>query len=274
VTGFVVLTSPRSGSGWLIDLLNSHPAIVAYPELFHTERRTAPDYGAQDLPYFEADLRSGTSPIRRLTTLAAVCCKRSPVRIARQAAYLVRVYASRPGARAGFKLTYVQSAANPALLPLFSLRRVRAVHLVRANQLAAVISWRIARESGIYHARREATQRGRLQQTVASELVLVDAEHLLSELERRELAVARMRRRLERLRLPRLEIAYEELVGHTDATLARVLRFLGFEPDVDLLQSELRRAHTGPPLDQLVNPDEVRATLAGTRFEWMLEQAA
>ncbi len=250
MTGFVVLTSPRSGSGWLIDLLNSHPAIVAYPELFHTERRTAPDYGAQDLPYFEASLDRGRRP-----------------RFIDQVAYLSSVYAARPDIRAvGFKLTYVQATANPAVLPLLSLRRVRAVHLVRTNLLAAAISWKLARLTGIYHVRRA--------EPVPADPVLLDVDGLRAELEERELAIERMRRRLGRLRLPRLEIAYEALVGRTDETLAPVLRFLGLEPDVYRVESELQRAHAGPPLDQLGNPDEVRATLAGTRFEWMLEQAA
>lgn len=250
MTGFVVLTSPRSGSGWLIDLLNSHPAIVAHAELFHVERRTAPDYGARDLPYFEAYLEP-----------------RRHVRAVHQIAYLARLYAARPGVRAvGFKLTYVQAAANPTLLPLLSLRRVRTVHLVRANLLAAAISWKVARASGIYHVRQAEPAHG--------DPVLLDVELLRSELEERELAIARARRRLERLRLPRLEVAYEELVGRRDEALARVLRFLGLEPKVDLLESELRRAHPEAPLERLANADEVRATLAGTRFEWMLEEAA
>jgi LPS sulfotransferase NodH len=270
VTRFVVLTSPRSGSGWLIDLLNSHPAIVAHAELFHVERRTAPDYGTRDLSYFEAFIRPETpspSRLRRLTTLATVCCKGSPVRAVRQVEYLARLYRGRPGVQAvGFKLTYHQADANPALLPLLSLRRVRPVHLVRANVLAAVISWKIARENGIYHVRWGAPAR--------LDPVLVDAEQLRSELEERELAIARARRRLERLRLPTLELAYEELVARKEETLARVLGFLGLEPQVDLLESALVRARSGSPLELLENPDDVRAALAGTRFEWMLEEAA
>lgn len=247
MTGFVVLTSPRSGSGWLIDLLNSHPAIVAHAELFHTERRTAPDYGARHLPYFEAYLW----PRRRF-------------RVVHQVAYLAKLYAARPGAQAlGFKLTYVQAAANPLLLPLLSLRRVRAVHLIRSNHLAAAISWKVARETGIYHVRRAEPAQG--------DPVLLDVAGLRAELEERELAVARARRQLERLRLPRLEIGYEELVGRQEETLARVLRFLGLEPDAELLESELQRGHAGAPLEQLGNTDEVRTALAGTRFEWMLD---
>lgn len=250
MTRFVVLTSPRSGSGWLVDLLNSHPEIVAHAELFHVERRTAPEYGARDLPYFEASLDRG----RR-------------VRLLRQVAYLAKLYARRPDARAvGFKLTYVQANANRALLPHLSLRRVRVVHLVRANLLAATISWQVARESGIYHARMGEPAHGHT--------VLLDPARLRSELEGRELAIARARRRLERLHIPTLEIAYEELVGRQEVTLSGVLSFLGLEPQVHRLDSALVRTHIASALDQLENGEEVRASLAGTRFEWMLEEAA
>ena len=55
-TAFVVFTSPRTGSSWLIDLLDSHPRIAAYAELFLPGDRSTPDYGSQDLPRFEAAL--------------------------------------------------------------------------------------------------------------------------------------------------------------------------------------------------------------------------
>jgi len=189
---FVVLTSPRSGSGWLIDTLSSHPAVVAYAELFHLDRRTAPEYGASDVPNFEAHLASASVPswTRR-------------ARLFHRAAFLRRVYAARPGAHA-----------------------------------------------------------------------VVDAERLLSRLVQDELAVSRARRQLERLRLPRLEVSYEKLVGRREETLARVLGFPGVEPEprVDLLDSSLVRASTSSHLELVENADEVRAVLAGTRFEWMLDE--
>jgi len=249
---FVVLTSPRSGSGWLIDMLSSHPAIVAYAELFHLERTTAPEYGASDVPYFEAHLASASVPpwTRR-------------ARLYHRAAFLRRVYAARPGVRAvGFKLMHDQAQAHPGLLELLSLRRARVVHLTRANLLEALISWQVARETGIYHPRR-----GEVPPRAA---VSLDAERLHARLVQDELAVSHARGRLERLRLPRLEVSYEELVAHREVMLARSLVFLGVEPRVDLLDSQLVRASPSSHLELVENADEVRATLAGTGFEWMV----
>jgi hypothetical protein len=78
---------------------------------------------------------------------------------------------------------------------------------------------------------------------------------------------------MERLRPPRLEVSYEELVAHLEETIARVLGFLGVEPRLDLLDSQLVRASPSSHLEMVENADEVRATLAGTRFEWMLGES-
>jgi len=250
---FVVLTSPRSGSGWLIDMLSSHPEVVAYAELFHLERRTAPGYGALDIPYF--------APY-----LDLVLPWTGRARLYHRAAFLHRVYAARPGVRAvGFKLMYDQAQAHRALLELLALRRARVIHLTRANLLGALISWQVARETGIYHARRG--------EIVRRTVVSLDAERLHARLEQNELVVLWARGRMERLRLPRLEVSYEELVAHREVMLARILGFLGVERRVDLLDSQLVRASPSSHLEMVENADEVGATLAGTRFEWMLGES-
>jgi hypothetical protein len=81
--------------------------------------------------------------------------------------------------------------------------------------------------------------------------------------------VSRARVWLERYRLPRLEISYEELVGRHDETLSAICDFLGVEADVRL-DSVYVPIRKGPKLDLVENVDEVRAALAGTRFDWML----
>ena len=97
-TAFVVFTSPRTGSSWLIDLLDSHPRIAAYAELFLPGDRSTPDYGSQDLPRFEAAL----TPRWRIT--------RVPARLR----YLRRVFAARDGVgAAGFKLMYGHPEVHP-----------------------------------------------------------------------------------------------------------------------------------------------------------------
>ena len=245
---FVVLTFPRSGSTWLLNMLDSHPQIAAYDELFLGGEGVQPR--AEDQLDFASYLERVPQPTRRF---------RVPHRIA----YLRSVYRERPGIGAvGFKLVYGQVAANPGLLQYFAVRRVRAIHLVRANLLDAVISYEVARETGVFHRRRgEITPVG---------TVRLDADAIRERLGYMEWAVARGRIWLERFRLPRVEVAYEELVGRRDETLGTLLRFLDVDARLDSLDSEFERVRGGTTLDLVENADEVRASLSGTRFEWML----
>ncbi len=89
-------------------------------------------------------------------------------------------------------------------------------------------------------------------------------------LEHQEQAISWGRTQLERLRLPRLEIAHEELVGRNEETVGRVLDFLGVSHPETPLHSDLVPVTLGRSLDFVENADDVRAALAGTRFEWML----
>jgi LPS sulfotransferase NodH len=245
---FVVLTFPRSGSTWLMNMLDSHPEIAAYDELFLGGEGVQPR--AEDQLAFASYLERVPEPTRRF---------RLPHRIA----YLRSVYRERPGVRAvGFKLVYGQVSANPGLLQYFAVRRVRAIHLVRANLLDAVISYEVARESGVFHRLRgEEAPHG---------TVRLDADGIRERLGYMEWAVSRGRVWLERFRLPRVEVAYEELIGRRDETLGALLRFLDVDPRLDPLDSELVRVRNGSTLDLVENADDVRTSLAGTRFEWML----
>jgi LPS sulfotransferase NodH len=251
-TPFVVLTFPRTGSAWLIEMLDGHPAIAAYQELF-LPGGGMPSYASMDLPLFE-------------TSLGSVSSRRRGPRLVRRIEYLRRLYADRPGIRAiGFKLMYAQASAHTGLLPYFALRRVRAVHLIRANMLDAVISYRIAEATGVFHPRAG--------DAVPRALVSLDAERLRRRLEDLELEISRARSWLERYRLPRVEIAYEELVGRREETLGRVLDFLGVEPSRDRLESSFVRTNAGPRAELIENFTDVREALAGTRFEWMLRES-
>jgi LPS sulfotransferase NodH len=247
-TAFVVLTFPRSGSTWLIEMLDSHPQIAAYDELFLGGVGVQPR--AEDQPDFATYLEHTPEAARRILL---------PHRIA----YLRAVYRDRPGIEAvGFKLIYGQARANPGLLHYFALRRVRAIHLIRANLLEAVISYEFGRMTGVFHRREgdEAPKGG----------ISLDADGIRERLGYMEWAVARGRVWLERFRLPRIEVAYEELLGRRDETLGSVLRFLGVDPGVDSLDSSLVRVRGGSALQLVENADAVRAALTGTRFEWML----
>jgi hypothetical protein len=236
-----------------MDTLDSHSQVVAYGELLRRGADGPPDYGGDDVPYFQEYLagRGGRVRIESVERLV----------------YLRSVFRDRPGVRAaGFKLMYGQVRQSPGVLQFLALRRVRAVHLVRANLLDAVISYEVAKKTGVFHPHRG--------EFVPLAMVPLDGSGLRRRLEHMEWAVARARIWLERFRLPRVEVAYEELVGRRDETFEQVLRFLGADTRLDALDSSLIRATGQSSLELVENRDEVRAALTGTRFEWMLGQAA
>jgi LPS sulfotransferase NodH len=252
-TPFLVLTAPRTGSTWFVDLLNSHPQVAAYGELLLPEGSGALPGGRQDIPYFSAYLEQHGRPRTRAGL------------VARKIAFLNKIYAERKAVVAvGFKLMYRQASLNPGLLPYLSLRRVRVVHLIRTNLLDSVVSYEAARARRVFHV-----QRG---EPLTNVHVRLDADSLLDRLEQHDFSVTRSRARLSTLRFPFREIFYEELVGsRRDEKLAQVLDFLGARPDVGALDSPFVRVNAAPHAELIENYEEVRGVLNGSRFEWMLD---
>ena len=253
-TPFIVFTNSRSGSAWLIDTLASHPAIAAHGELFHPNERGVPTYGTADVPYFQTYLESARGRGR-------------PAQVYHLFRYLSKLYSGghRLGA-VGFKLQYVQAWAHPGMWQYFALKRVRVVHLSRANMLDALLSYQSAKVRRQFHPRRG--------ESIPEVTMRVKADDLYARLEEREQRLSRSRSRVERFRLANLEVVYEDLVGSRAEMLSRVLGFLGIEPDPRPLDSAFVRINTRPKAELVENLDELRTQLAGTRFEWMLGDAA
>ena len=245
-TRFVILTKSRSGSKWLVELLDGHESVVSYGELF-AGPGAARDYGSSGFPHFD-------------TYLESVRLRSRPLAYHR-VSYLRSLYASQPGAAAvGFKL--MVGHAPRGLFAYFAQRRVRVLHLMRANVFDAVLSYEVAKARGLF-----AVRRG---EVVAPVRVTLDPGTLRERLEDHEFAIAQARCRIQRYHLPWLEVFYEELVARREETLERVLRFLGVEPHLDDLRSSFVPVDDVPRDDVIENLADVRRVLTGTRFEWML----
>jgi len=245
-TRFVILTKSRSGSKWLVELFDRHEGVDAYGELF-AGPGAARDYGSSGVPYFDAYLENVR--LRRICPL-----------LYHRVSYLSKLYASRLDAAIGFKLMYGHAARG--LFEYFALRRVRVVHLIRGNVFDAVLSYEVAKARGLFGLRRG--------DIVPPVKVTLDPEGLRRRLEEHEFAIAQARCRIQRYRLPWLDVFYEELVSRREETMERALRFLGVEPHVDDLRSSFAPVDDVPREDVIENLVDVRRVLSGTRFEWML----
>ena len=239
---FVVLTSSRTGSTWLMDLLSRQQGVSAYGELFLEEPRTAPSVASLgDQPRFiETDLRA------KFSRVTAVC------------RYLDSLYAA--GDVTGFKLMYTQLRSYPEMLAYFAVRRIRLVNLVRSNLLDVVVSEELARITGTSHAR--AGDFGEVP------MVTLDTATLINRLNRRRRA-ARAARLLMRLSSCRtMDVSYETLLSDT-REFSRICEFLSL-PHIAMITSQLEKRGTGMHRMAIANYDDVRAVLESSPYKTML----
>lgn len=250
MTRFVVLSTQRSGSTWVVDMLTSHPRVVAYSELFMHGGVGTPKWGTEkDLPYWQtfiADKRGGrfTRPYWLWS-------------------YLGRALDERPGINAvGFKLMYSQltSIAKP-LMPALWLKRVRLIHLIRRNSLDVVLSKEAGEaRHGVLHAREG--------QPVESVRLRLRTDDLMKRLTAHERAVAGARVRFKKVGLSYREVFYEDLVADEAGGFASLFEFLGVEPAP--VSSSLQKVNPTAHEELIENYGEVREALEGTKFSGQL----
>lgn len=243
----MVLTTQRSGSSWLVDLLDNHPAITAYAELFRVSDTKVSGYGANAVPNFEVMVGPETFSV-------------SPGLALKRHRYLRGLARAHPAASAvGFKLMYDQTRDHPGLLGALASLRARFVHLVRRDALSAVVSFDIAsaRRQWHYHSG----------DVVPDVRVHAETASLLERLQDRDQEIERFRRRLSRLPVRVHEVAYEDLVARHEAALAGVVEFLGLPRPARPLRSSLVRPTHRRTIDLVENRDDLVAVLAGTEYE-------
>lgn len=242
---FVVLSSQRSGSTWLISLLNQVDDTAAFGELFlHRRRTTGPEKTRFEFDY-PRYLESSPAGLR-------------PWRVF---AYLDQFY-ERPGT-VGFKLMYSQWRKYPELLLYFRLHRVQIIHLVRRNHLNVLLSRHIKAVTQQAHILSEA-------EPTRFDPVELDSTTLVRRLRLQQWSIAATRRLLHLSRLPQLELAYEDLLQ--DATcFDRLWQFLDINPQRVLPQSRLKKIAARQHRDLIGNYEQVRTTLSGTPFAHLLE---
>jgi LPS sulfotransferase NodH len=247
---FVLLSTQRSGSTWVIDMLNSHSRIAAYSELLLENARGTPEWGgAKDMPFFESFLDGYAKNNHKELDNALF-------------QYLDTVFEPRMSFEAiGFKLMYTQAGAYPDVVKYITQHGVHLCHLIRNNHLDKLISKKLAVTRGVFHARSgEQLNVARIRLNTAT---------LLSELDREEKDVNVARQRYARLGLPYIEVYYEEL-KRTLPGFGQLIAFLGLDPIAHSLHSTLRIVNESDHVDVIENYDSVKGILRGTRYYELL----
>lgn len=246
-TRFVVFTTQRNGSTWVMSVLNGLDGVSAQGELFLPRPRSPEkrwDSGFAQPRYVESRRRHGS--VRPLSVFR----------------YLSALY--RGDGAVGFKLMYSQLRRYPEILPYLMRNQIRVVHLVRRNHLDVLISFAVKREIGKAHILSPEDRPSDVR-------VELDTRSLVRDLRKLELKHKIGRKVLRLGRLEHIEVAYEDLVADP-ARFDEVLEFLAVPHEKGLPQSNILKSRTGGQREVVANYDEVRVVLQGTKFAGLLER--
>lgn len=249
VTRFILLSTQRSGTSWVMERLAAHPRIGSYGELLLANSDRWPDWPprAEDRPFYNTYLREHGYRRTRV------------VKNRHLFEFLDYLYTPRSDYLAiGFKLMYNEALPLPGVLFYARSRRIRVIHLIRENLLDIALSQMGTAVRRSVHAW-SIEEREDLK-------IRVDITNLrwwLRHLERERLAGRWI---LRILGLDVLEITYESLRA-SDMPLHDVLRFLEVPVPADgELPARMLKLAPDSHRDGIANFDEVEACLRGTRF--------
>lgn len=246
-TRFVVLTTQRNGSTWVMSVLNSLDGVSGQGELFLPRPRVSERRWDSDFAYPRyVESRDQIGRLRPFSVFR----------------YLDRFYAAAAGA-AGFKLMYSQVKSYPETLLYVVRHRIPTIHLVRQNHLDVLISFALKREIGRAHILAEGDRPTDVRVDLPIDTLVDDLNRL-----RRKHDIAR--RLLRVLRVRHLQVSYESLAADP-SRFGELLAFLGIPADAELARSNILRTRVGTQGDVVRNYDDVRRALAGSRFAALLD---
>lgn len=246
VQPFVLLTTARSGSNWLLTLLNQHPNVAAFFEVLHN------------------------NPEERSPVMDTATGKRTRRCSAEEdgATFLAEAVYDYPYSRrvrcAGIKLFYSHALEGPTASAWDYLRNLpdlRVVHLEREGLLESFVSRQRA-----LRTRTWVVDKGTDDVPPDPGPETVDAAEFVKYVDRiaRERATA-----VERLdSAPMLSVRYEEMREHRNREIKRILRFLGVRawPYVHLLKDRTVVQARRPLHERVANYEALRSALEDTPY--------
>lgn len=243
-SNFIVLTTNRSGSVWVMSTLSGFQGVNSQGELFLPRPRVSEKRWDSEFAYTRYIETNGMK-IRPFSVFS----------------YLNELY-SMPGI-VGFKLMYAQLGLYPEILAYLIRNRIHVIHLVRQNHLDVLISYAVKAQIGKAHL---------LSGQSAPEVVRVtlDTKTLV-----RQIAWLRNKQNLARrlltfCKLPHMEISYEDLL-RDQTHFDKILNFLSIDLQDQKSPSTVVKIRRGGHRDVLRNYDEVKNALTNSHFATLLE---
>lgn len=258
--GFILLATQRTGSSWVQEMLNSHPDLKVYNELFLRDAEGVPIWEPSDVVFANTFLAERA---------------RGPARLTRgywTMRYLRYVY-NQPDVRGvGFKYMYDQVPHSRAVLPYAAIARVPVVHILRRNLLDIVISAKAALASGFYHLPSDGRPDIPWQpSSQVDQRITLDPSEVLEDLTRLSHERRRFQRWLRLTRTPTCEVEYEALTVDR-SQFGRILAFLGLPAEqAELLNSGLKKIRSSAQAETITNFSDIERRLRGTPFQSYLQ---
>ena len=250
-THYVVLSSQRSGSTWLMSILNQVEPNRAYGELFLKRKKPG------TMERWDSELNYPHFP--------EVYTASRKFRLRLVFSYLDALYCQ-PGS-VGFKLMYTQLQKYPEILVYLLVHRVKVVHLVRQNQLDVLISRAVKNKIRRAHV----LSGNRPPEDIRINLNTVK---LLARLERRNKRIQAARWLVRWSMLPQMEVSYEDLMNNP-SSFQQLFHFLEVETGDRIPESKLVRIGGKEQAAVVSNYEEVKNALTGTPFaRWIDPQTS
>lgn len=241
---FVLLSMQRTGSGWFETLLNSHPNVSSNGEIFSVKERR----------------NNITAIIRTLDAVYSLDWVSSAAK-------------NECVAAVGFKWMLNQGLLDHQMdiLEYFKSHGVSVIFLFRRNLLRRFIS--VLANNYDRHAKQlNGTHKSHVHSKEEAEILAqfkpkINTAVLTSNLNDVESAMARCMELFNSTR--HLTLYYEDIINNQNV-LSRVQEFLGLP--FRELKSRQVKIHTRPPLEHVLNWEDVYRSLNGTKYEHFLHQ--
>lgn len=245
-TRFVIIGQARTGSNFLVSLLNSHPSVVTFGEIL----------GHADFIPWNADAHA---PIDKKSTTHIAFRNSKPIAFLNN--YIYKVYEDSIKA-VGFKLFYYH-ARTPDLYKVWTFlknhKHIKIIHIKRLNLLRVYASLQIAFKTDEWlKTNTTPNQQNKI------ELGYQDCVAFF------ERSVKQKKEALWSISSHEtLDVIYEDLVNNTENTLSIIQDFLGIERQP--LQSNLQKQNPEPLTDLVTNYAELKASFQGSEWAHFFE---
>src|SRR5215208_3813315 len=133
-SNFVVLTTNRSGSEWMMSTLNNFQDVSGHGELFLPRPRNLDNKWDADFAY---------------TRFVETKFEHFTIRPFSVFSYLNTLYGTL--GKVGFKLMYKQLGLYPEILAYLIRHRIHVIHLIRQNHLDVILSYAVKAKIGRAH---------------------------------------------------------------------------------------------------------------------------